>query len=308
MEPRRGVRSLDAVALLLGFAGVLGFSFTLPATRAAVDGLDPAFVGIGRTVAAAALAAAILLARREPLPAPRQLRRLGLVALGVVFGFPLLSALALHRLPSSHAAVTIGILPAATAVAAVIRGGERPSRAFWLASGAGLVAVLAFAASKGAGVPRGGDLLLLGSVALAALGYTEGATLAGEMGGWRVISWALVLSLPLTLPISIVAGSGGGVAHADAGDWLCFGYVAVVSQYLAFFPWYAGLARGGTAKIGQVQLSQPLLTLVWSAALLGEEVGTTTVLAALFVLLSVAATQRARVDRRRQPPLLASSP
>jgi drug/metabolite transporter (DMT)-like permease len=263
-------------------------------------------VGIGRTVAAAALAAAILLARREPLPRPDQLRRLGLVALGVVFGFPLLSALALHHLPSSHAAVTIGILPAATAVAAVVRGGERPSRAFWLASLAGLVAVLAFAASKGAGLPRGGDLLLLASVALAALGYAEGAALAQEIGGWRVISWALVLSLPLTLPASLVAASGGGVSQADSGDWFCFAYVALVSQYLAFFPWYAGLARGGTAKIGQVQLSQPLLTLVWSAALLGETIGATTVVAALVVLLSVAATQRARVERGRRPPLLAS--
>ena len=295
------------MALLLGFAGVLGFSFTLPATRAAVDGLDPAFVGIGRTVAAAAIAAVILLARRERLPPRDQLRRLGLVAIGVVFGFPLLSALALHHLPSSHAAVTVGILPAATAVAAVIRGGERPSRAFWLASAAGLVAVLAFAASKGAGVPRGGDLLLLAAVALAALGYAEGASLAREIGGWRVISWALVLSLPLTVPITLVAASGG-VSHADSGDWLCFAYVALFSQYLAFFPWYAGLARGGTAKIGQVQLAQPLLTLIWSAALLDEQIGATTVLAAAVVLLSVAATQRTQVERGRQGPLLASSP
>jgi drug/metabolite transporter (DMT)-like permease len=291
--------------LLLGFLGVLGFSFTLPATRAAVDGLDPAFVGIGRTVAAAALAGAVLLVRREPPPSREQLPRLGLVALGVVFGFPLLSALALGQLPSAHAAVTVGLLPAATTIAAVIRGGERPSRAFWLATGAGLVAVLAFAAAQGAGLPRGGDLLLLAAVALAALGYTEGATLAGEMGGWRVISWALVLSLPLSLPASLAAASGG-VSGADAGDWLCFAYVALVSQYLAFFPWYAGLARGGTAKIGQVQLAQPLMTLVWSAALLGEHVGPVTVAAAIAVLASVAATQRAGVERERRPPLLAS--
>jgi drug/metabolite transporter (DMT)-like permease len=293
------------MALFLGFVGVLGFSFTLPATRAAVDGLDPAFVGIGRTVAAAALAAAILLARREPLPSRPQLRRIALVAAGVVFGFPLLSALALRHLPSAHAAVTVGILPAATAVVAVIRDGERPSRRFWIASAAGLVAVLAFAVFQGAGVPRGGDLLLLGAVAAAALGYTEGASLAREMGGWRVISWALVLSLPLTVPITLAAASAG-LGRADVGDWLCFAYVALVSQYLGFLPWYAGLARGGTAKIGQVQLAQPLLTLVWSAALLGEQIGAATVLAATVVLLSVAATQRARVERRRQEPLLAS--
>ncbi len=293
------------MAPFLGFLGVLAFSFTLPATRAAVDGLDPAFVGVGRTVAAAALAAAILLARREPMPTRPQLKRLALVVFGVVLGFPLLSALALRSLPSAHAAVTIGILPAATAVAGALRAGDRPTRGFWLASIAGLVAVLAFAASQGAGVPRGGDLLLLGSVVAAAIGYTEGAVLAREIGGWRVISWALVLALPVTVPLTL-AVSLDGVGSPDSTDWLCFAYVAAVSQYLGFLPWYAGLARGGVAKIGQVQLAQPLLTLVWSALLLGEGVGLVTIAAAVAVLLSVVATQRARVERRRQEPLLAS--
>jgi drug/metabolite transporter (DMT)-like permease len=295
------------MAAFLGFLGVLAFSFTLPATRAAVDGLHPAFVGVGRTVVAAALAAAVLLIRREPLPSAHQLRRLVFVVLGVVLGFPLLSALALHSLPSAHAAVTIGILPAATAVAGVLLAGDRPSRAFWLASAAGLVAVLAFAASQGAGVPRGGDLLLLGSVVAAALGYAEGAVLARDMGGWRVISWALVIALPVTVPLTALV-SVGGIGSPDLGDWLCFAYVAAISQYLGFLPWYAGLARGGVAKIGQVQLAQPLLTLIWSAALLGEGVGTVTVVAALAVLASVAATQRAQVGRRRQEPVLASAP
>lgn len=301
---RAAPRSLASMPFLLGFLGVLGFSFTLPATRAAVDGLDPAFVGIGRTVAAAALAGAVLLLRREPLPSRDQLRRLPLVVLGVVLGFPLLSALALDDLPSAHAAVTVGILPAATVVAAVLRAGERPSPAFWLASGAGLVAVLAFAVSQGAGLPQGGDVLLLGAVALAALGYTEGAKLAREMSGWRVISWALVLALPVTVPVSVL--SAGDLGTADAGDWLCFAYVALVSQYLAFFPWYAGLMRGGTAKVGQVQLAQPVLTLIWSALLLGEHIGALTVVAAIAVLASVVATQRTGVERKRRPPLLAS--
>jgi drug/metabolite transporter (DMT)-like permease len=279
--------------VLLGLLGVLGFSLTLPFTRVAVDGLDPAFVGLGRAAVAALPAAALLVLWGERLPDRATLRRLALVALGVVFGFPLLSALALRELTAAHSAVIVGLLPAATAVMAVARAGERPSTRFWVASGAGLAAVLAFAASQGAGV-NGADVLVLGAVALGAIGYAEGGALARDMGGSRVICWALVLSLPLTLPIGLGAGLASGLG-APAGDWLGFAYVALVSQLIAFFAWYAALARGGVAKIGQVQLVQPLLTLAWAAALFGERVGAGTLIAALAVVASVVATQRARV-------------
>jgi drug/metabolite transporter (DMT)-like permease len=284
------------VAPLLGFLGVLGFSFTLPATRVAVEQLDATFVGLGRAAVAALPAAVLLILWRERLPSRDRLARLALVALGVVFGFPLLSALALRELTAAHGAVIVGLLPAATAVMAVARAGERPSTGFWLASGAGLVAVLGFAATQGAGLPSSADLLVLGAVALGAIGYAEGGSLAREMGGPRVICWALVLSLPLTLPIGVLAGAVGGL-EAGGDAWLGFAYVTLVSMFLAFFAWYAGLARGGVAKIGQVQLVQPLLTLVWAAALLGEEVGVDTIAASVAVLASVVATQRTRVLR-----------
>jgi drug/metabolite transporter (DMT)-like permease len=289
--------------VVLGLLGVLGFSFTLPATRLAVEGLDPAFVGLGRAAVAALPAAVLLVVWRERLPDRVTLARLAVVALGVVFGFPLLSALALRELTASHSAVIVGLIPAATAVAAVARAGERPSGGFWLASGAGLAAVLAFAASQGAGV-SGADLLVLGAVALAAIGYAEGGTLARDMGGSRVICWALVLSFPLTLAISTVAALAAGV-DASADAWLGFAYVSLVSMFLAFFAWYSALARGGVAKIGQVQLVQPLLTLGWAAALFGEQVGAGTLIAALAVVASVVATQRARVEHR-QAALIAS--
>ena len=283
------------VPVLLGLLGVLGFSFTLPVTRVAVDGLDPVFVGLGRAAVAAFPAAVLLAVWRERLPDRSTLARLALVALGVVFGFPLLSAFALRELTAAHSAVIVGLLPAATAVMAVARAGERPSAGFWVASGAGLAAVLAFAASQGAGVGVA-DLLVLAAVALGAIGYAEGGALARDMGGNRVICWALALSLPLTLPIGVVAALAGGV-DAPADAWLGFAYVAIVSQFLAFFAWYAALARGGVAKIGQVQLVQPLLTLAWAAAFFGESVGAGTLIAALAVVASVVATQRARVGR-----------
>jgi drug/metabolite transporter (DMT)-like permease len=281
------------VPVLLGLIGVLGFSFTLPFTRVAVDGLDPAFVGLGRAAVAALPAAALLALWGERLPDRATRRRLALVALGVVFGFPLLSALALRELTAAHSAVIVGLLPAATAVMAVARAGERPSGGFWVASAAGLAAVLAFAAAQGAGI-GGGDLLVLAAVALGAVGYAEGGALAREMGGSRVICWALVLSLPVTLPVGVGAGAIGGL-DAPADDWLGFAYVALISQFLAFFAWYAALARGGVAKIGQVQLVQPLLTLAWAAALFGEHVGPGTLIASVAVVASVVATQRARV-------------
>ena len=282
--------------VLLGFLGVLAFSFTLPATRVAVEQLDPTFVGIGREAVAAVLAGLILMFSKAPLPSRQQLLRIGIVASGVVFGWPPFTAIALQDLTSAHSAVIVGLLPAATAVAAVLRAGEHPSRGFWLASLAGLLAVLAFAASQGAGLLSTGDLLILVAVALGAIGYAEGGALARELGGWRVICWAVFLSAPLTVPIGLIAALGSDL-HADGDAWLGFAYVAAVSALLGFFPWYAGLARGGVAKIGQVQLVQPLLTLAWSAALLGEHVGPETLVASAAVLASVVATQRTRVGR-----------
>jgi drug/metabolite transporter (DMT)-like permease len=292
------------MALFLGFVGVLAFSFTLPATRVAVEELDPTVVGIGREALAAVPAALLLVLLRGPRPTRAQLGRLALVALGVVFGFPLFTALALRELSSAHSAVIVGLLPAATAVAAVLRAGERPSLRFWLASGAGLAAVLGFAASQGAGLFSSGDLLILAAVALGAIGYAEGGVLARELGGWRVICWALVLSTPITVPVALVAATGSDL-HASSDAWLGFAYVTAVSAFLGFFAWYAGLARGGVAKIGQVQLVQPLLTLAWSAVLLGEHVSTITLFAAVLVVLCVVGTQRTRVD---QVPLVTSAP
>ena len=290
--------------LFLGFLGVLAFSFTLPATRVAVEELDPVFVGIGREAFAAVLAGLILLATRAQMPTRRQLRSLAIVASGVVFGWPLFSALALQGLTSAHSAVVIGILPAATAVAAVLRAGEHPTRGFWLASLGGLASVLVFAATQGAGVSWG-DIQILVAVALGAIGYAEGGALAREMGGWRVICWAVLLSAPLTVPIGLIAALGSDL-HAGDDAWLGFAYVSVISALIGFFPWYAGLARGGVAKIGQIQLLQPLLTLAWSALLLDEHIGAATIVASIAVLASVVATQRARVARSSRPPLVTS--
>jgi drug/metabolite transporter (DMT)-like permease len=294
---RRGDHlSRELQGLALGALGVVAFSLSLPATKVAVEDLDPWFVAFGRAVVAAILAAVVLVAVRAPRPTTAQWRRLGLVAAGVVVGFPLFTSIALVTSDSAHGAVVIALLPAATALLAVARAGERPSPGFWLAAIAGLVIVLAFAASQSSGEVTGADALLLGAVVAAGLGYAEGGALARELGGARTICWAVLLALPVTIPVTAVTGAADGL-HASHDAWLGFAYVGVSSMFLGFFAWYAGLARGGVAKVGQVQLAQPLLTLAWSAALLGEHVGPATVFAALGVLACVVATQRARVLR-----------
>jgi drug/metabolite transporter (DMT)-like permease len=281
--------------LALGALGILAFSFSLPATKLAVADLDPWFVAFGRAAVAGLLAVAVVVLGRAPRPSAAQWRGLVLVALGVVVGFPLLTSIALRDLPSAHGAVVIAVLPAATAVMAVLRAGERPSLPFWVASATGLVAVVAFAATRGAGGIEPADGLLLAAVVVCALGYAEGGRIARDLGGTRTICWALVLALPLSVAAAAAAGApaepGAGVG---ATAWLGFAYVSLFSMFLGFFAWYAGLARGGVARIGQVQLAQPVLTLAWSALLLGEVVGAGEAIAAAAVLACVVATQRAR--------------
>ena len=277
--------------LLYGLLGVACFSLTLPATRLAVTGLDPVFVGLGRAVVAALLAAAALLATRSPWPGRALLPRIAIVAAGVIVGFPLFTALAMRHVPASHGAIVIGVLPLATALAGAWLAHERPAPAFWLCSAAGSAVVVGFALWKGGGALHVADLLLLAAVAAAAIGYAEGGRLARTLGGWQVISWALVLAAPLLLlPTLWVVDAR--IASATPGAWAGFAYVSVFSMFLGFFAWYRGLALGGIAVVGQTQLLQPFLTLFASALLLGEPLDPATFVAAGLVVVAIALARR----------------
>ncbi|MEU0478669.1 DMT family transporter [Streptosporangium sp. NPDC006013] len=280
---------------LLAGLGVLAFSGSFPATVFAMEGFDPYLVAVGRAAIAAVAAAAFLLAARVPLLPPRpQLRSYLVIVVGVVFGFPVFSGLALNTGASaSHAAVVIGLLPAATAACAVLRAGERPRALFWISCGLGAVAITVFTLSMGGGHITGADVLLVGALLSAAVGYTEGGRLARETSGWRVISHTLVLAAPLTVPITVVLALTTDV-RPGAASLAGFAYVGLVSMFLGFIPWYAGLAMGGIARAGQTQLAQPLLTMLWAWLLLDESVGPVTIAAALVVLACVALTQRSR--------------
>ncbi|MEH3116441.1 MAG: DMT family transporter [Methylorubrum populi] len=275
-----------------GLLGVVIFSGSLPATRVAVGGFTPLFLTASRAVIAAGLGAALLALLRQKLPARGDLMPLAVVALGVVIGFPLLTALALRSITSARSIVFIGLLPLATALFGVLRrGAERPRPAFWLFSGAGSFAVAGFALARSAGADLAGDLLMLGAILLCGLGYAEGARLSRRLGGWQVISWALLLAAPVmaVLALATLPPSWSGIGLPA---WAGLAYVSVFSMLVGFVFWYRGLALGGIAGVGQLQLLQPFLGLALAGLLLGEPVEGAMVAVAAGVVLCVAAAKR----------------
>ncbi|KQO84938.1 DMT family transporter [Methylobacterium sp. SD274] len=274
-----------------GLVGVIIFSASLPATRVAVGGFTPLFLTSARAVIAALLGATMLLALRQRRPAIGDLVPLIIVALGVVVGFPLLTALALQHITSAHSIVFIGLLPLATAIFGVIRGGERPSPAFWLFSGIGSLTVAGFALFQSGGGSLTGDLLMLAAILLCGLGYAEGATLSRRLGGWQVISWALVLSLPVMAAIALMSLPS---AWSDIGlpAWIGLAYVSVFSMLVGFVFWYRGLALGGIAGVGQLQLLQPFFGLALAGLLLHEPVAPSMLAVTGLVVLCVAGAKR----------------
>jgi drug/metabolite transporter (DMT)-like permease len=276
---------------IYGFLGVLIFSLTLPATRVAVTELNPIFVGLGRAVIAGILAMILLTITRQSLLPRRFWLRFTVVGVGVVVGFPLLTAIAMKNAPASYGAVITGLIPLATALYGVWRGKEQVSKSFWLFAliGSGLVVI--FAVQSGTKSLSTTDWALFGAVVAAGVGYGEGAILARTFGAWQVICWSLVLSLPVLLPIAINS-SPTSFNAISSNAWLGFLYVSVFSMFLGFFVWYQGLVWGGIAHVGQIQLLQPFLTILASAILLDETLTLHTLTFALGVIICVAFSKR----------------
>ncbi|MGB7528207.1 MULTISPECIES: DMT family transporter [Sphingobacterium] len=276
---------------LNGFIGVVLFSGSLPATRVAVLEFNPVFLTVARASIAGILALIALLLFKEKRPNRKQIFPLAVVALGVVVGFPLLSALALKYVTSAHSIVFIGILPVATAIFGIIRGGERPRPIFWIFSIIGSVLVVGYAVAQGLTASPVGDILMLGAVILCGLGYAEGAKLTKTLGGWQVISWSLVLSLPVILPLTFIymPASFEGIS---TGAWISLAYVSLFSMFIAFIFWYKGLAQGGTATVGQLQLLQPFFGLALASFLLNERVSAGMLAVTVGVILCVVGTKK----------------
>ena len=278
--------------LWLGLLGIVIFSVTLPMTRLAVGTPDAPqmsglFIAMGRAVVAGGLSAALLLMTRAQLPARRDWLPLVITAGGIVFGFPLFTSIAMRHVEAMHASVIVGVLPLATAVVGALLHRQRPSTGFWLCAGLGSALVIVFAVLRSDNSDLGisyADLLLLAAMLCAAVGYCYGGRLAGYMRAEHVICWALIISLPFTLPLTIYSWPTQVIRPAA---WWAFTYVAVFSMWLGFFAWYRGLALGGTVRVSQVQLVQPFLSMLFAIPLLGEKLDGVTVSFGLAVIAAV---------------------
>lgn len=291
-------KSRETRGMLLGLVGVIIFSLTLPMTHVVVQELNPVLNGLGRALAAAVPAAALLAWRRERVPNRAQLKGLAVTALGVIVAFPVFSAWAMKTVPASHGALVNGLQPLFVAIYAAWLSRERPSPAFWASAAVGSALVVAYALHAGGGAFQAGDLFMLAAVAVGALGYAEGARVARELGGWQVICWTLVLTAPfLVVPVAWL-GWQQHLAHPGPlalRTWLAFGYVTLFSQFIGFFAWYAGLAMGGTARVGQVQLLQIFFTIAFASLFFGETVAPSTWLFAAAVIATVMLGRKAAV-------------
>jgi drug/metabolite transporter (DMT)-like permease len=274
-----------------GLIGVVIFSGSLPATRIAVLEFAPVFLTMARASIAGVIALCMLLLLKERRPAKGQIMPLFIVAMGVVVGFPLLTALALQYVTSAHSIVFVGLLPLATAAFAVLRGGERPRPVFWVFSTLGSALVVGFAFSKGVTASPTGDLLMLLAILVCGLGYAEGAKLSRSLGGWQVICWALVLALPVMLVLTWLTAPAS-LASITLPAWISLGYVSLFSMLIGFVFWYRGLAQGGIAAVGQLQLLQPFFGLALAATLLHEQVSLGMLAVTVAVILCVAGARR----------------
>lgn len=276
----------DNKGMWLGLIAVFLFSLTLPATRYVINDLHPVFIGLGRAVVAAIVAAAFLLVTRQKIPNKKQLIQLFIVGLSVSFGFPVLTAFAMQTIPASHGGVVLALLPLATALVGVFFAHERPSLGFWIASLVGSILVLIFSLYDANGSLLWGDLLLFLAIISAAIGYGMGGKLAQQLGGWQVICWALVLVLPLIIvPTYLYAPQN--YSDLALSTWASFAYLALISQFFGFFIWYKALSLGGIARVSQTQLVQPFFTLIAAAIWLNEPLNLITFIFAALVIGTV---------------------
>ncbi|WP_460666058.1 DMT family transporter [Kribbella swartbergensis] len=293
IAPVREAIPAPRAGTLAALLGVASFSLSFPATVWATRGMGPWTATGARGLLAGLLAVALLAGLKVPLPRREDLPGLLIVAGGCVIGFPLLTTLALQTSTTAHSAVVIGLLPIATASAAALRTKRRLPGKFWIAAATGAGAVVAFTVTRHHGAVSVADLYLLAALIICALGYAEGGRLAGHLPGWHVIAWAVVLALPISLTITLLAVPFEPLDPSPV-SLLGLAYIAGISQLGGFVVWYRGMGIIGVAKASQLQLAQPLLTLVWSVLLMGEHLPVAAPITAVVVLLCIVVTQRAR--------------
>lgn len=287
--------SIETKGMLIGFVGIAIFSLTLPFTQMAVNEMSPFFLAFGRASIAGICALILLLFNKSKFPNRVQIKKLIIIVVGVVYGFPIFTSIAMTTLPSSHSGIVLGILPLAMSLFAAIKYKEKPSLSFWLTSIFGTFMVISYTFMDNDGSLMIEDLWLLFAILFAAIGYSEGGILSKEMGSIAVISWALVISLPLNLFASYVFYETS-YATISFQAFMSLMYVGLFSMFIGFFFWYKGIAIGGISRVGQVQLIQPFLTIIGAYFLTNEKITFLNILFALIVLIVIIIGRRTKID------------
>jgi drug/metabolite transporter (DMT)-like permease len=281
--------------MLIGFVGISIFSLTLPFTQMAVNEMSPFFVAFARASIAGICALILLIFTKSKFPNKIQIRRLIIIVIGVIYGFPIFTSIAMKTLPSSHSGIVLGILPLAMSLFAAIKYKEKPSSSFWMISIFGTFIVISYTFIDNNGSLMIEDLWLLFAILFAAIGYSEGGTLAKEMGSIGVISWALVISLPINLFASYLFYEIN-YASISFQAIISLTYVGLFSMFIGFFFWYKGIAIGGISRVGQVQLIQPFLTIVGAYFLTNEKITTLNILFAFMVLIVIIIGRKTKIQ------------
>ncbi|WP_436970093.1 DMT family transporter [Lysinibacillus sphaericus] len=283
--------------MILGFIGIVCFSFTLPATSIAVPYFGATIVGLGRTVMAAIIVVILFIIKKEKIPNKKHMKGIFIVAIGATLAFPLLTTFAMKSLPVSHGAIELALLPLVTAGFAVWRGGERLTKRYWIASVIAAISVVVYAMYLGLGQLQKGDIALLAAVLLLGLSYAEGGKLSKELGSWQVIAWAIVFGAPFfVIPVGLSLSVD--MLQAPIEAWISLLYLAIVSQFFAYIAWYTGMSLGGIARVGQIQYLQPFLMIGFSVLFLGESITWVTVVLALVVVICVMIGKNAPVAKK----------
>ena len=287
--------SIETKGMLIGFVGISIFSLTLPFTQMAVNEMSPFFVAFARATIAGICALILLIFTKSKFPNKIQIRRLIIIVIGVIYGFPIFTSIAMKTLPSSHSGIVLGILPLAMSLFAAIKYKEKPSSSFWMISIFGTFIVISYTFIDNNGSLMIEDLWLLFAILFAAIGYSEGGTLAKEMGSIGVISWALVISLPINLFASYLFYEIN-YASISFQAIISLTYVGLFSMFIGFFFWYKGIAIGGISRVGQVQLIQPFLTIVGAYFLTNEKITTLNILFAFMVLIVIIIGRKTKIQ------------
>ena len=279
---------------------VIGFGATFIGVALGNESFDPITMSFGRVIPGAILAVFALKSAKQPLLPPREaFPAIFGVTAGIVIGFPLLSTLALQNIHPADAGVMVAVSPIVTSIAAIFIGHKKPRKLFWLAAALGSLSAATLAYLRGGSEFGGGIfwgyILMATAMVLASLGHLTGNYLAGKYKSFHVLCWAVIISIPIQLPGAIINWTINPITTMPTASAVFgFLYVSLFSIIIGNYMLNHGFYLIGLVKGSQLQLIQPIVTMILAIVVLHQTVAPITWIAAFAILASVAWSQRLR--------------